>query len=54
MPDLALKVDLAQGTNTVDLHTLDAGTLPFTCVMGMYSGTLVVVDPPPARAEAPL
>ena len=54
VPDLALKIDLAQGTNTVDLHTLDAGTLPFTCVMGMYSGTLVVVDPPPAPAEAPL
>ena len=48
VPDLGLRVDLTQGENVVDLPALDAGTVPFTCVMGMYSGTLVVVDPPAA------
>ena len=46
VPDLGIKVDLAQGPNTVPLPALDAGTVPFTCVMGMYSGTLVVIEPP--------
>ena len=32
---------------------LEVGTVPFTCVMGMFSGTLVVVDPPAAVAGAP-
>ncbi|HYN67925.1 MAG TPA: sulfite exporter TauE/SafE family protein [Ornithinibacter sp.] len=48
VPELGLEVDLAQGPNTVELPALDAGTVPFTCVMGMYSGTLFVVEPPTA------
>ena len=40
-----------QGDNTVDLGTLEAGTIPFTCVMGMYNGTLNVV-PQPAPKKA--
>jgi sulfite exporter TauE/SafE/copper chaperone CopZ len=48
VPDLGVKVDLAEGVNTVPLGTLAAGTVHFTCVMGMYSGTLFVVDPPAA------
>ena len=48
VPDLGLQVDLKQGLNTVELPALDRGTVPFTCVMGMYSGNLVVVDPPAA------
>ena len=51
VPDLGLRIDLTQGENVVDLPTLDAGTVPFTCVMGMYSGTLVVVDPPRRRGR---
>ncbi|HSF97396.1 MAG TPA: sulfite exporter TauE/SafE family protein, partial [Ornithinibacter sp.] len=46
VPALDLEVDLAMGPNTVDLPALDTGEVPFTCVMGMYSGTLVVIDPP--------
>jgi sulfite exporter TauE/SafE/copper chaperone CopZ len=53
VPALDLRIDLRQGTNTVDLPVLDAGTLPFTCVMGMYSGTLVVVDPPAPPGDGP-
>jgi plastocyanin domain-containing protein len=48
VPDLDIRVDLAQGPNTVALPALDAGEVPFTCVMGMYSGTLTAIDPPAA------
>ena len=34
------------GANTVDLPALPEGVTSFTCVMGMYSGTLVAVEPP--------
>jgi sulfite exporter TauE/SafE/copper chaperone CopZ len=44
VPALGLEVDLEAGSNTVALPALDAGEVPFTCVMGMYSGTLVAVD----------
>ncbi|MCA1781359.1 MAG: sulfite exporter TauE/SafE family protein [Dermatophilaceae bacterium] len=48
VPRLGVSADLVEGPNTVDLPALDPGTIPFTCVMGMYSGTLVVIDQPPA------
>jgi uncharacterized protein len=48
VPDLGIKVNLAEGPNTVRLPALETGTVHFTCVMGMYSGNLFVVDPPPA------
>jgi hypothetical protein len=48
VPDLGQQINLTQGVNTVDLSTLQAGVIPFTCVMGMYSGNLIVVDPPAA------
>jgi uncharacterized protein len=48
VPDLDVRVDLKPGTNTVALPALDAGSVRFTCVMGMYSGTLTAVDPPAA------
>jgi sulfite exporter TauE/SafE len=50
VPDLGQQINLTQGINTVDLSTLQAGVIPFTCVMGMYSGNLIVVDPPKAPA----
>ena len=52
VPDLGLRIDLTPGENVVDLPALDAGTVPFTCVMGMYSGTLVAVDRPAASGES--
>jgi plastocyanin domain-containing protein len=48
VPDLGISVNLAEGVNTVALPAMDAGTVHFTCVMGMYSGNLHVVDPPAA------
>lgn len=51
VPDLGIEVDLRQGPNTVALPALDAGEVPFTCVMGMYSGNLIVVDPPSAAPD---
>jgi sulfite exporter TauE/SafE len=50
VPDLGIKVSLAEGPNTLSLAALDAGTIPFTCAMGMYSGNLIVVDPPATAA----
>jgi sulfite exporter TauE/SafE len=51
VPALGLDVTIAPGANTVDLPALDAGVVPFTCVMGMYSGNLVAIDPPAASAS---
>ncbi len=51
VPDLGVAVNLTEGANSVDLPALDAGEVPFTCIMGMYSGTLVVVDPPTAPSS---
>ena len=46
VPDLGINANLAEGPNTVQLPALETGTVHFTCVMGMYSGNLFVVDPP--------
>jgi uncharacterized protein len=50
VPGLGVSADLVEGSNTLDLPALEPGTIPFTCVMGMYSGTLVVIDQPPVAA----
>jgi len=52
VPDLGVKVDLERGPNTVQLPALEAGTVHFTCVMGMYSGNLLVIDRPTVPAPA--
>jgi hypothetical protein len=52
VPDLGLKIDLEEGPNTVQLPALETGRVHFTCVMGMYSGNLLVVDRPAAPAPA--
>ena len=46
VPDLDVSVNLTEGENTVDLPALAPGVLPFTCVMGMYSGNLIAIDAP--------
>ena len=41
VPSLDVRINLAPvGLHTVDLPALPVGTTSFTCVMGMYSGTL--------------
>jgi uncharacterized protein len=44
--DLGLQGVLAQGRNVIKLPALSPGTYRYTCVMGMYSGRIVVIAPP--------
>ena len=46
VPDLGVSVDLKEGTNTISLPGLEPGITPFTCVMGMYSGTITAISTP--------
>lgn len=45
-PDIGVETQLKAGLNTVAVPALPAGTVPFTCVMGMYSGDLIAIDNP--------
>ena len=45
-PDLGVQGVLAEGRNVVELPSLKAGTYDYSCSMGMYSGRIVVIDPP--------
>ena len=51
-PDLGLQGVLAQGRNVIELPKLSAGTYNYSCSMGMYSGRIVVIEPPPAAAAS--
>jgi sulfite exporter TauE/SafE/copper chaperone CopZ len=46
VPDLDISIDLQDGPNTLQLPALPPGTVPFTCVMGMYTGTLTAISTP--------
>jgi sulfite exporter TauE/SafE/copper chaperone CopZ len=46
VPGLGVTANLVTGENIVDLPALESGVTPFTCVMGMYNGTLVAVAQP--------
>ena len=46
IPSLGMGGPLHKGLNTVELPPLPAGTLSYTCSMGMYSGQITIVDPP--------
>jgi sulfite exporter TauE/SafE/copper chaperone CopZ len=52
VPDLGVSANLVAGENRVELPALKTGVTSFTCVMGMYSGTLVAVDPPAGIAAS--
>jgi sulfite exporter TauE/SafE len=52
VPDLGVSANLVEGQNRVELPALKTGVTNFTCVMGMYSGTLVAVDPPAGVATS--
>ena len=45
-PDVDVRVRLQKGANVINLPSLHAGTLNYTCAMGMYSGRITVVDRP--------
>jgi sulfite exporter TauE/SafE/plastocyanin domain-containing protein/copper chaperone CopZ len=52
-PDVNVRRRLDKGPNTIELPALNAGTLNYTCAMGMYSGRITVVPAPPdARSTA--
>jgi len=50
-PDLGVHGVLAEGANTVELPALEAGTYDYSCTMGMYSGRIVVIDPPATKTS---
>ena len=45
-PAVDLRVRLEKGANTFELPPMKAGTLNYTCAMGMYGGKITIVDPP--------
>ena len=44
--DLGIQGVLAEGRNVIELPKLAAGTYDYSCSMGMYSGRILVIDPP--------
>ncbi len=44
--DLGIQGVLAEGRNVIELPALSAGTYNYSCSMGMYSGAIVVIEPP--------
>jgi len=44
VPSLGLAVTLQPGDNPIDLPALKPGRIQYTCSMGMYGGTLTVVE----------
>ncbi|HEU0242627.1 MAG TPA: sulfite exporter TauE/SafE family protein [Candidatus Limnocylindrales bacterium] len=46
VPALDISVMLTPGENEIDLPPMDAGTLAYTCSMGMYGGSFTIVPPP--------
>jgi sulfite exporter TauE/SafE/copper chaperone CopZ len=50
IPDLDAAVTLHKGPNVIELPAMKAGTLSYTCSMGMYGGTITIVDPPTGGA----
>jgi sulfite exporter TauE/SafE/copper chaperone CopZ len=50
IPDLGITKVLKKGANEIDLPALPAGTLNYSCSMGMYGGSITIVDPPTGSA----
>jgi sulfite exporter TauE/SafE/copper chaperone CopZ len=50
VPDLDVAVTLHKGPNEIDLPAMKAGTLQYSCSMGMYGGTITIVDRPTGGA----
>jgi sulfite exporter TauE/SafE/copper chaperone CopZ len=44
VPSLDVSANLNEGPNAINLPALPVGTTPFTCVMGMYTGTLNAIE----------
>ena len=50
-PSLGVAVTLQKGDNAIDLPPLRAGRIDYSCSMGMYGGSLTVVDAPAGVLE---
>ncbi len=46
VPDLGIQMIFKKGANTIDLPALPAGTLNYSCSMGMYGGQITIVERP--------
>ncbi len=44
--DLGVQRVLVEGRNVIELPALSEGTYAYSCSMGMYSGRIVVIEPP--------
>jgi sulfite exporter TauE/SafE len=44
VPELGIQLILHEGSNTIDLPALKAGTLAYSCSMGMYGGRITIVE----------
>jgi uncharacterized protein len=44
VPKLGLKFDVKPGLQTIEFTPTEAGTIPFSCWMGMIQGTFIVTD----------
>ena len=44
VPDLGIEVRLQKGDNVIELPAMNPGTLAYTCSMGMYGGSITIVD----------
>jgi sulfite exporter TauE/SafE/copper chaperone CopZ len=51
IPSLDMAVTLQRGLNQIELPAMRAGTLSYTCSMGMYWGTITIVDPPTGAVD---
>ncbi len=51
VPDANIRARLQKGDNVIELPKLRAGTLNYTCAMGMYSAKITVVPAPAAPAS---
>jgi sulfite exporter TauE/SafE len=49
--ELGFQKSLVAGRNVIELPKLAAGTYNYACSMGMYSGRIEVIQPPPAAAS---
>ena len=45
VPSLSIELALQPGDNVIDLPALKAGTLDYTCGMGMYWGSIIIESP---------
>ena len=52
IPALGIQARLHVGSNTIELPALPAGTVRYSCAMGMYGGSIRVVNRPATPAGA--